>query len=57
MLFEIELTDFFQLIRKEKGPFIEYEENVQPILIVQIIDNEFACSDEFLGKILFTKSK
>ncbi|XP_039764013.1 fer-1-like protein 6, partial [Pararge aegeria] len=41
-----------KLVRKEKGIFTEYEENIPPILIIQLLDNEATCMDDCLGSLM-----
>ncbi|XP_069364926.1 otoferlin-like [Maniola hyperantus] len=38
-----------KLVLKEKGIFTEYEESIPPILIVQLMDNEATCADDYIG--------
>ncbi|XP_059055113.1 otoferlin-like [Achroia grisella] len=37
------------LVFKETGPFTEYEERLPPILLIQVVDNDAASSDDYLG--------
>ncbi|CAG5039523.1 unnamed protein product [Parnassius apollo] len=38
-----------KLVTKEKGPFTEIEERIPPVLIVQVLDGDATCSDDFMG--------